>query len=129
MSLAIRLVRLYALSDSRRVDSIIVHVRFWEFISWHNNNFFEWLAMNCQVKKCFALSASSRLIACACSEGAIQLFTPETLEYAATIHYSDARKSDTETHSHSEELKNTESHPVSYPDAVACQFSTTDKIG
>ncbi|KAJ0244277.1 Transducin/WD40 repeat-like superfamily protein [Hirschfeldia incana] len=85
-------------------------------------------SVNLKVEKCFALSASSRLIACACSEGAIQLFTPETLEYAATIHFSDARKSDTENHSHSEELKNTESQPVIYPDAVACQFSTTDKL-
>ncbi|KAH0943988.1 hypothetical protein HID58_003625, partial [Brassica napus] len=85
-------------------------------------------SVNLKVEKCFALSASSKLIACACSEGAIQLFTPETLEYAATIHFSDARKSDTGNHSHSEELKNTESQPVSYPDAVACQFSTTDKL-
>uniref|UniRef100_M4EZ09 Anaphase-promoting complex subunit 4 WD40 domain-containing protein n=1 Tax=Brassica campestris TaxID=3711 RepID=M4EZ09_BRACM len=85
-------------------------------------------SVDLKVEKCFALSASTRLIACACSEGAIQLFTPETLEYAATIHFSDARKSHTENQSHSEELKNTESQPVSYPDAVACQFSTTDKL-
>ncbi|KAJ4885948.1 Transducin/WD40 repeat-like superfamily protein [Raphanus sativus] len=85
-------------------------------------------SVDLKVEKCFALSASSRLIACACSEGAIQLFTPETLEYSATIHFSDARKSDNENHSHSEELKNIESQPVIYPDAVACQFSTTDKL-
>ncbi|KAG2245848.1 hypothetical protein Bca52824_085476 [Brassica carinata] len=85
-------------------------------------------SVDLKVEKCFALSASSRLIACACSEGAVQLFTPETLEYAATIHFSDARKSDAENHSHSEELKSTESQPVIYPDAVACQFSTTDKL-
>lgn len=84
---------------------------------------------DCQVEKCFALSASSRLIACACSEGAVQLFTPGTLEYAVTIQFSDARKSESENHSHSEELKNTESQQVIYPDAVACQFSTTDKLG
>lgn len=85
--------------------------------------------MNCQVEKCFALSASSRLIACACSKGAIQLFTPETLEYAGTIQFSDARNSNTENHSYSAKLKNIESQPVIFPDAVACQFSTTDKLG
>lgn len=85
--------------------------------------------MNCQVEKCFALSASSRLIACACSKGAIQLFTPESLEYAGTIYFSDAKKSDTENHSHSAEFQNIESQSVIFPDAVACQFSTTDKLG
>ncbi|CAH2054432.1 unnamed protein product [Thlaspi arvense] len=85
-------------------------------------------SVDLKVEKCFALSASSRLIACACSKGAIQLFTPETLEYAGAIQFSDARKSDNENHSHSEELKNIESQPVIFPDAVACQFSTTDKL-
>ncbi|XP_024015552.1 mitogen-activated protein kinase-binding protein 1 [Eutrema salsugineum] len=85
-------------------------------------------SVDLKVEKCFALSASSRLIACACSKGAIQLFTPETLEYAGTIHFSDARKSDTENHSNSTELKNIESQSVIFPDAVACQFSTTDKL-
>lgn len=85
--------------------------------------------MNFQVEKCFALSASSRLIACACSKGEIQLFTPETLGYAGTIHFSDARKSDIDNHFHSAEVKNIESQPVIFPDAVACQFSTTDKLG
>ncbi|KFK38302.1 hypothetical protein AALP_AA3G096300 [Arabis alpina] len=85
-------------------------------------------SVNLKVEKCFALSASSRLIACACSNGAIQLFTPETLEYAATIHFSDAKKSGTENHSHSAEFQNFESQPVIFPDAIACQFSTTDKL-
>lgn len=85
--------------------------------------------MNCQVEKCFALSASSGLIACACSKGMVQLFTPETLDYAGTIQFSDAKSSNTENQSHSAELKNTESPPVIFPDAVACQFSTKDKLG
>ncbi|VVA96950.1 unnamed protein product [Arabis nemorensis] len=85
-------------------------------------------SVDLKVEKCFALSASSRLIACACSKGAIQLFTPETLEYACIIHFSDAKKSCTENHSHSAEFQNMESHPAIFPDAVACQFSTTDKL-
>ncbi|KAL1193838.1 Cilia- and flagella-associated protein 52 [Cardamine amara subsp. amara] len=85
-------------------------------------------SVDLNVEKCFALSASSRLIACACSKGAIQLFTPETLEYAGTIQFSDARNSNTENHSDSAEFKNIESQPVNFPDAVACQFSTTDKL-
>ncbi|EOA29801.1 hypothetical protein CARUB_v10012895mg [Capsella rubella] len=98
------------------------------FFSFHNKNFFHWLAMNCQVEKCFALSASSRLIACACSKGTVQLFMPETLDYAGKLHFSDAKSSNTENQSHSAELKTVESPPVIFPDAVACQFSTTDKL-
>ncbi|CAN8269531.1 unnamed protein product [Cochlearia groenlandica] len=85
-------------------------------------------SVNLKVEKCFALSASSRLIACACSEGAIQLYTPETLEYAGTIHFPGAKKSDTEDHSDSAEFKNIDSHPVIFPDAIACQFSARDKL-
>ncbi|CAA7051067.1 unnamed protein product [Microthlaspi erraticum] len=85
-------------------------------------------SVDLKVEKCFALCASSRLIACACSKGEIQLFTPETLEYAGTIHFSDARKSDNDNHSHSAEVENIESQPAIFPDAVACQFSTTDKL-
>lgn len=90
---------------------------------------FLWLAMDFQVEKCFALSASSRLIACACSKGTIQLFKPESLDYAGSIQFSDTKISNTENHNHSPELKNLESLPVIFPDAVACQFSTTDKLG
>ncbi|CAL9220117.1 unnamed protein product [Arabidopsis halleri] len=85
-------------------------------------------SVDLKVEKCFALSASSRLIACACSKGMVQLFTPETLDYAGTIQFSDAKSSNTENQSHSAELKNIESPPVIYPDAVACQFSTKDKL-
>ncbi|XP_020885929.1 mitogen-activated protein kinase-binding protein 1 [Arabidopsis lyrata subsp. lyrata] len=85
-------------------------------------------SVDLKVEKCFALSASSGLIACACSKGMVQLFTPETLDYAGTIQFSDAKSSNTENQSHSAELKNTESPPVIFPDAVACQFSTKDKL-
>ncbi|ANM65506.1 putative transcription factor WD40-like family [Arabidopsis thaliana] len=85
-------------------------------------------SVDLKVQKCFALSASSRLIACACSKGMVQLFTPETLDYAGTIQFSDAKSSNTENLSQSPEPKNIESSPGIFPDAVACQFSTTDKL-
>lgn len=130
------MVNLYALTLGEQT-AIIFHVSLWNiqihsFLSFsfiYNKNFIEWLAMNCQVEKCFALSASSRLIACACSKGTVQLFTPETLDYAGTIQFSDAKSSNTENHSHSAELKNIESPPGIFPDAVACQFSTSEKLG
>jgi len=59
----------------------------------------------------------------------VQLFTPETLDYAGTIQFSDAKSSNTENLSQSPEPKNIESSPGIFPDAVACQFSTTDKLG
>ncbi|XP_010464545.1 PREDICTED: mitogen-activated protein kinase-binding protein 1-like isoform X2 [Camelina sativa] len=81
-------------------------------------------SVDLKVEKCFALSASSRLIACACSNGMVQLYTPETLDYAGKIQFSDAKSSTTESQSHSAELENV----AIFPDAVACQFSTTDKL-
>ncbi|ESQ49165.1 hypothetical protein EUTSA_v10022253mg, partial [Eutrema salsugineum] len=112
-------ISIYALTDAGTVVSFLFPLLIHDL---------QWITLALTVEKCFALSASSRLIACACSKGAIQLFTPETLEYAGTIHFSDARKSDTENHSNSTELKNIESQSVIFPDAVACQFSTTDKL-
>ncbi|KAJ4823364.1 hypothetical protein Tsubulata_027311 [Turnera subulata] len=82
-----------------------------------------------KVEKAFALSASDRLIACACCNGMVQLFTPETLNYAGSLLYSKPKKF------HSEDIgchtgaadKNFQLVP-SLPDAIACQFSTSEKL-
>ncbi|KAK0585024.1 hypothetical protein LWI29_022366 [Acer saccharum] len=79
----------------------------------------------------FALSASDKFIACACSKGAVKLFTLETLKYAETLHYSKAtkfnRESDTICLS---KATGSDFHVAStLPDSIACQFSTTEKLG
>ncbi|KAJ1437346.1 WD40/YVTN repeat-like-containing domain superfamily [Sesbania bispinosa] len=45
-----------------------------------------------KVRKAFALSTSGKLVACACNNGTVQLFTPMSLEYVGTILYSKAKK-------------------------------------
>ncbi|WVZ05114.1 hypothetical protein V8G54_018460, partial [Vigna mungo] len=45
-----------------------------------------------KVRKAFALSASAKLIACACNNGTVQLFTPISLEYVGSILYSKTKR-------------------------------------
>ncbi|KOM37600.1 hypothetical protein LR48_Vigan03g098200 [Vigna angularis] len=45
-----------------------------------------------KVRKAFALSTSAKLIACACNNGTVQLFTPISLEYVGSILYSKKKK-------------------------------------
>ncbi|XP_010256673.1 PREDICTED: mitogen-activated protein kinase-binding protein 1 isoform X2 [Nelumbo nucifera] len=79
-----------------------------------------------KVQKSFALSVSSELIACACSNGIVQLFTVGTLNYAGTLQYSEAKK-----HHETSKLgcgtKSSEKDSQ-LPDAIACQFSTSRKL-
>lgn len=86
---------------------------------------------NFQVGKGFALSASNMLVACACSNGIVQLFASENLTYAGSVIYSKAKKS----HGESDIVCNTKAAEKvdqvspSLPDAIACQFSTSEKLG
>ncbi|RYR62061.1 hypothetical protein Ahy_A04g019398 [Arachis hypogaea] len=70
-----------------------------------------------KVQKAFALSTSGKLVACACNNGAVQLFTPMSLEYLGNILYSE----ETAIEQDFQKL-------LALPDAVACQFSGLDKL-
>ncbi|XP_021290055.1 mitogen-activated protein kinase-binding protein 1 [Herrania umbratica] len=80
-------------------------------------------SVDLKVEKGFALSASSKLIACACSNGLVQLFKVEDLRYVGSLLYTKAKtchgKIDRFCPKSSE--KNLQSTPT-LPDAVACQF-------
>ncbi|XP_048127129.1 mitogen-activated protein kinase-binding protein 1 isoform X1 [Rhodamnia argentea] len=86
-------------------------------------------SVDLKVKRAFALSASDRLIACGCSNGLVQLVSMETLVYAGTLSYSMSQK-------YHVEMKNYDTEPSqkdckvteALPDAVACQFSTSEKL-
>ena len=68
-----------------------------------------------QVDKGYALSASQEFIACACNDGLVKLYTIGSLEYAGSLHYSEDKESKKTT--------------VTFPDAIACEFSTSEKLG
>lgn len=81
-----------------------------------------------QVQKGFALSASDKLIACACSDGIVQLSTTETLNYVGSLQYTKSKSyqgKPSGVHCHT----NTAKAVSSLPDAVACQFSNSEKLG
>lgn len=82
-----------------------------------------------QVEKGFALSASSKLIACACSNGLVQLFNIEDLRYVGSLLYSKAKTcyGVVDLFSPKASEKNFQSVPT-LPDAVACQF-ISEKLG
>ena len=84
-----------------------------------------------QVQKAFALSTSGKLIACACNNGAVQLFTPMSLEYVGNILYSKADKfyEENNTICHAQVPEQDFQKLLALPDAVACQFSALDKLG
>uniref|UniRef100_A0A2N9FAB1 Anaphase-promoting complex subunit 4 WD40 domain-containing protein n=1 Tax=Fagus sylvatica TaxID=28930 RepID=A0A2N9FAB1_FAGSY len=83
-----------------------------------------------KVGKSFALSASNILVACACSNGIVQLFASETLKYAGSVIYSKAKMG----HGESDIVCNTKAAEKgdqvspALPDAIACQFSTSEKL-
>ncbi|XP_010553083.1 PREDICTED: mitogen-activated protein kinase-binding protein 1 isoform X2 [Tarenaya hassleriana] len=85
-------------------------------------------SVDLKVDKGFALSASECLIACACTKGVVHLFTLESLDFAGTIRHSEAKTSDVENHTQLAKVKNTECQPACSPDAVACQFSSKEKL-
>ncbi|XP_058739718.1 uncharacterized protein LOC131611903 [Vicia villosa] len=87
-------------------------------------------SVNLKVQKAFALSISGKLIACACNNGTVLLYTPESLEYAGSVLYSKAKKFYEEDNSNYHAIfpeQNFQQLPA-LPDAVACQFSTSEKL-
>ncbi|XP_041026151.1 mitogen-activated protein kinase-binding protein 1 [Juglans microcarpa x Juglans regia] len=83
-----------------------------------------------KVRKGFSVSSSNKLVACACSDGIVQLLASETLKYEGSVIYSKSKKSlgeiDVVCCSKSAE-KGIQISPA-LPDAIACQFSTSDKL-
>ncbi|KAK4418970.1 Mitogen-activated protein kinase-binding protein 1 [Sesamum alatum] len=83
-----------------------------------------------EVEKCFALSTSTSLVACACNNGLVKLFGTNSLESAGELCYAEARRCkevdvvDCKTDTSQIEV---ESWPR-LPDAIACQFSTLEKL-
>ncbi|XP_071723045.1 uncharacterized protein [Rutidosis leptorrhynchoides] len=74
-------------------------------------------SVNLKVEKGYALSASQELIACACSNGIVKLYSAVYLEYAGDLHYNEGNQNST-----------IDAQLVTYPDAVACCFSTSEKL-
>ncbi|XP_011094969.1 mitogen-activated protein kinase-binding protein 1 [Sesamum indicum] len=83
-----------------------------------------------EVEKCSALSTSTRVVACACNNGLVKLFGTNSLKYAGELCYAEARRCkesdvvDCKTDISQVELENW----PRFPDAVACQFSTLEKL-
>ncbi|KAK9070797.1 hypothetical protein SSX86_011199 [Deinandra increscens subsp. villosa] len=75
-------------------------------------------SVNLMVEKGYALSTSQEFIACACNNGIVKLYTVGSLEYAGGLHYSDDN-----------EINNTtKTQLATFPDAIACHFSTSEKL-
>ncbi|XP_028787401.1 mitogen-activated protein kinase-binding protein 1 isoform X2 [Neltuma alba] len=87
-------------------------------------------SVDLKVKKAFALSLSRKLIACACNNGIVQLFSPESLEYTGSILYSQAKRFHDEKNivGHAEVPEQDFHQLPPLPDAVACQFSALEKL-
>lgn len=83
------------------------------------------------MKKGLALSVSCRLVACACNNGIVKLFTISSLQNAGTLHFTSAKRfnkaNTVDCHEHLNQSKVQPMPPV--PDAIACQFSTSEKLG
>ncbi|XP_077223117.1 transducin/WD40 repeat-like superfamily protein isoform X3 [Tasmannia lanceolata] len=83
-----------------------------------------------KVERGFALSVSNKLIACACSKGIVRLFAVGTLKYVGSLQYSEKNEHHLETTVLCHEKSSESSIPPSalLPDAIACQFSTSEKL-
>ncbi|KAM7531959.1 hypothetical protein LguiB_035369 [Lonicera macranthoides] len=87
-------------------------------------------SVDLKVEKGFAISASRTLVACACDNGLVKLFTIDSLKYAGSLQHTEAKTcnkaNDIGCH---EKVCENEFLPLpKQPDAVACQFSTPEKL-
>ncbi|XP_024627066.1 WD repeat-containing protein 62 isoform X3 [Medicago truncatula] len=83
-----------------------------------------------KVQRAFALSTSEKLIACACNNGTVLLYTPVSLEYVGSILYSKAKKfyEENNTVYHAVFPEQNSQQLPALPDAVACQFLAFEKL-
>ncbi|TYJ96265.1 mitogen-activated protein kinase-binding protein 1 isoform X2 [Cucumis melo var. makuwa] len=86
--------------------------------------------VNLKVDKSFAVSASSKLIACACSNGIVQLFDAENLQYGGSLVYSRSKQFDGASNIvyPMKDDGNVLQNLPALPDAIACYFSTSEKL-
>lgn len=84
-----------------------------------------------QVEKCYAISASTNLVACACNNGVVKLFASRSLEYASGLCYVEPKRckesNSVDCQAETGQIE-FQSLPA-FPDAIACQFSTSEKLG
>ncbi|XP_038883897.1 mitogen-activated protein kinase-binding protein 1 isoform X1 [Benincasa hispida] len=95
-----------------------------------NSGFSVTKSVNLKVDKSFAVSASSKLIACACSNGIVQLFDAENLQYGGSLVYSRSKQfvgASNIVYPIKDDGNVTQNLPA-LPDAVACYFSTSEKL-
>ncbi|XVF76771.1 hypothetical protein PTKIN_Ptkin13bG0293700 [Pterospermum kingtungense] len=80
-------------------------------------------SVDLKVEKGFALSASSKLIACACSNGLVKIFNIKDLGFVGSLLYSKAKTcyGEVDLFCQKASEKNFQS-AAALPDAVACQF-------
>nr|XP_043622412.1 mitogen-activated protein kinase-binding protein 1 [Erigeron canadensis] len=75
-------------------------------------------SVNLKVEKAYALSASQEFISCACNNGIVKLYTVCSLEYAGELPYSEDKQNNNTTNT----------QLATFPDAIACHFSTSEKL-
>ncbi|XP_075087942.1 uncharacterized protein LOC107789020 [Nicotiana tabacum] len=82
-----------------------------------------------QVEKAFGLSVSRKLVACACNNGQVKLFAANSFLYAGSLYYAETRCSkESAADCHAMIGKNRYEKLESLPNAIACQFSTLQKL-
>ncbi|CAL5335071.1 unnamed protein product [Camellia sinensis] len=87
-------------------------------------------SVDLKVKKAFALSTSNKLIACACNNGVVKLFTIESLEYSGSLHHTEmkrCKKEDDMDCLGKVSQKDLQLLPT-LPNAIACQFLASEKL-
>ena len=90
------------------------------------------VTMNYQPKnKGFVLFVSHMLIACACSNGIVRLLAIETFKHTGTLLYTKDKTGcgKNDIVSHASDVENDFQLLTSLPDAVACQFMMSQKLG
>ncbi|KAJ4971893.1 hypothetical protein NE237_004992 [Protea cynaroides] len=94
----------------------------------HSGSINKWVDL--KVEKSFALTVSNKLIACACSNGVVQLLTVDTLKYAGSLLYANDKECHEVTNMghHTNHSKKGFQHTSTLPDAIACQFSASEKL-
>ncbi|KAL8517354.1 hypothetical protein ACS0TY_015553 [Phlomoides rotata] len=76
-----------------------------------------------EVEKCFAISTSTSLVACACNNGLVKLFGTISLKYAGELCYVETKRCK------DSDVLDYHGRPLpTLPDAIACQFSTSEKL-
>lgn len=71
------------------------------------------------------------MVACACNNGVVKLFGSRSLEYAGELCYVDTKRCKESNSVDCQAETGQIECPTSsaFPDAIACQFSTSEKLG